>query len=344
MLNERSLTKAEEKRKEEIVKDLKSNKHEFKKRYGKDAERVMYGTAIKRAKKQVKEMNENRIKEAVKAALMKKEGVKEERIEYFEPEDYEAMRDLQDASAMMDAIEDLYKKAKALGYGPDVKKLVADLDEELKNPKKADLNKDGELSSYEEKRGEAIEKAIAKKGVKEIKEGMGNEVGDKVYFKNEVGEKYPPFKGYYGIIEDTTPASNYNMMATYQVVVYDENDNEIRTIKTDFTNLTSKAVNEAVNLKQAKLSSAEYQKAKKLKDFKASDWKWNADEDLYTKVNEGIEKRIDEALNKINEELCPAGKAYIKRRQAAGEKSSAYLSGRGVKVCKGQMSGKKKKK
>lgn len=255
-------------------------------------------------------------------------------------------------------------------------------------------------------------------------------------------------------------------------------------------------VNE-VNLKQAKLSSAEYQKAKKLKDFKASDWKWNADEDLYTKVNEGelteeadqkqannyayqfmqyfdkmrrivggnfgddtrkefeklvqskfskhtvneteelteayvpsnikefakrkgvtslvnkvagwaekvgkgirggtavgynystlvldmtyqgseirintdndtvtlydepvrsfgefqrvyadgegnnLEEKINEALNKINEELCPAGKAYIKRRQAAGEKSSAYLSGRGVKVCKGQMSGKSKKK
>lgn len=200
-------------------------------------------------------------------------------------------------------------------------------------------------------------------------------------------------------------------------------------------------VNE-VNLKQAKLSSAEYQKAKKLKDFKASDWKWNADEDLYTKVikegelteayvpsnikefakrkgvsslvnkvagwaekvgkgirggtaigknystlildmgyqtadiyintddetielygeevnsfpefqrvyldnkeeDNGLEERIAEAFNKINEELCPAGKAYIKRRQAAGEKSSAYLSGRAVKVCKGQMSGKAKKK
>jgi len=200
-------------------------------------------------------------------------------------------------------------------------------------------------------------------------------------------------------------------------------------------------VNE-VNLKQAKLSSAEYQKAKKLKDFKASDWKWNADEDLYTKVikegelteayvpsnikefakrkgvsslvnkvagwaekvgkgirggtaigynystlvldmtyqgseirintdndtvtlydepvnsfpefksvyldnkeeDNGLAEKIAEALDKINEELCPAGKAYIKRRQAAGEKSSAYLSGRGVKVCKGQMSGKAKKK
>jgi hypothetical protein len=148
---------------------------------------------------------------------------------------------------------------------------------------------------------------------------------------------------------------------------------------------TTEKVNE-VNLKQSKLSSAEYQKAKKLKDFKSSDWKWNADEDLYTKVNEatdymkrrkaqddyavskkdkpkkssnptpsgktdymksrekGLEERINETLNQINEELCPAGKAYIKRRQAAGEKSSAYLSGRGVKVCKGQMSGKAKKK
>jgi len=46
----------------------------------------------------------------------------------------------------------------------------------------------------------------------------------------------------------------------------------------------------------------------------------------------------------IEEELCAKGKAYIKRRKAAGEKSSAYLSGRAVKVCKGQMSGRKKKK
>jgi hypothetical protein len=206
-----------------------------------------------------------------------------------------------------------------------------------------------------------------------------------------------------------------------------------------------------VNLKVSKLSPSEYQKAKKLKDFKASDWKWNANEDLYTKLikenkdievgdivskkyastdedytkefkvigitgmratlqdtktgkqigialsdltkipmkeattdymkrrqaqddyavnkkdkpkvptnptltgktdymkrreveKKSLEERITEAFNKINEDLCPAGKAYIKRRQAAGEKSSAYLSGRAVKVCKGQMSGKKKKK
>jgi hypothetical protein len=32
----------------------------------------------------------------------------------------------------------------------------------LKNPKKADLNKDGTLSRYEKRRGMAIEKAMAK--------------------------------------------------------------------------------------------------------------------------------------------------------------------------------------
>jgi len=46
----------------------------------------------------------------------------------------------------------------------------------------------------------------------------------------------------------------------------------------------------------------------------------------------------------VNEKLCKKGEAYRKRRMAAGEKSSAYLSGRAVKVCKGQMSGKKKEK
>ena len=52
-------------------------------------------------------------------------------------------------------------------------------------------------------------------------------------------------------------------------------------------------IKEAVNLKASKLSTAEYQKAKKLKDFKASDWKYDSKEDLYTKVNEA-------ELNEVN--------------------------------------------
>ena len=51
LLSERSLTKGEEKKKEKIVKGMKKNKDDFKKRYGKDAEAVMYATATKNAKK-----------------------------------------------------------------------------------------------------------------------------------------------------------------------------------------------------------------------------------------------------------------------------------------------------
>ena len=50
LFNERSLTKSEEDKKEDIVKGMKKNKDDFKKRYGKDAEAVMYATATKMAK------------------------------------------------------------------------------------------------------------------------------------------------------------------------------------------------------------------------------------------------------------------------------------------------------
>jgi competence protein ComGC len=58
----------------------------------------------------------------------------------------------------------------------------------------------------------------------------------------------------------------------------------------------------------------------------------------------GLEERISKALNELNEELCAKGKRYIKARKRAGEKSSAYLSGRAVKVCKGQIDWPKKGK
>ena len=51
-----------------------------------------------------------------------------------------------------------------------------------------------------------------------------------------------------------------------------------------------------------------------------------------------IQETIELGKN-LNEDLCAKGKAYRKKRMAAGEKSSAYLNGRAVKVCKGQMKG-----
>jgi len=49
-------------------------------------------------------------------------------------------------------------------------------------------------------------------------------------------------------------------------------------------------------------------------------------------------KNLNEIISMV-EKLCKKGEAYRQKRMRAGEKSSAYLSGRAVKVCKGQMQG-----
>jgi hypothetical protein len=103
MLNERKLTENELLHRQSSIKGLLNSKRSLVKKYGKDAEKVMYGIATKQAKKKQETMNLENLKGMIEASL--------------------------------------------------------------KNPKKADLNKDGKLSDYEEKRGAAIEKSM---GIKEV--------------------------------------------------------------------------------------------------------------------------------------------------------------------------------
>jgi hypothetical protein len=60
---------------------------------------------------------------------------------------------------------------------------------ELDNKEKADLNKDGNISSYEKKRGEAIEKSMKKQAQEQAKEDMKSRLGKDIEEQGEYVEK-----------------------------------------------------------------------------------------------------------------------------------------------------------
>ena len=93
-----------------------------------------------------------------------------------------------------------------------------------------------------------------------------------------------------------------------------------------YTSFSTQNKNRKPSLGQSKLSSAEYQKAKKLKGFNADDWEWNGD--LYIRVAEDVEESVDEKTAKdwSAEHARATERAYKKankKKDAAKAKSAS---------------------
>ena len=84
MLNERKLTERELESREVVLQGLLQNKQNLVKKYGKDAEKVMYGIATKKAKTKVESMNKDKIKELIVKALTNEASVDD----VIDPADY----------------------------------------------------------------------------------------------------------------------------------------------------------------------------------------------------------------------------------------------------------------
>lgn len=70
MITERKLTPDELAKREDIINTMIKNKRSLVSRYGKDAEKVMYGRATNSVKKQTEKMETEKLREMVKTALM----------------------------------------------------------------------------------------------------------------------------------------------------------------------------------------------------------------------------------------------------------------------------------
>jgi hypothetical protein len=199
-----SLTKKQEEYKEDYFKSLKGNKKNFEKLYGHNkAEQVMYGTAIKMAKEKSKKKGKEKLKELVSTALSTPPKKLEEiqpiaptspEVPFLTAEEVINLIGKKGEASVGDKFKygNIEMEVAIKGDGTLVAQSISTTDrtvipikfEEssskdklketiksiLKNPKAADRNKDGELSSWEKKVGAAIEKSMASKSTKnEIK-------------------------------------------------------------------------------------------------------------------------------------------------------------------------------
>ena len=129
---------------------------------------------------------------------------------------------------------------------------------------------------------EKSKKPIEKKAKKEIKESI---VAERREYDQEAMEKLG-FEIYPGCRSAAWEFATQELGIPADEILGKMSDDDVLNAISDSLNIMGyynddeEELQEALT-KQDKLSSAEYQKEKKKKDFKASDWQWHKDEQLY---------------------------------------------------------------
>jgi len=122
-------------RAEQIYQAMKKNKRKFIDDYKKDAEKVMRGAAINKAKNQVKKMNNERLKEIIKGKLSEKKGKDLDDDGDIDSQDYLAARDIAIKKAKKSVKEELdyegeMAKSELYNLIQNAEKLFSMLDED----------------------------------------------------------------------------------------------------------------------------------------------------------------------------------------------------------------------
>jgi hypothetical protein len=279
-MNERKeMSSNEISKREDIIKGMLNNKRALVKKYGTDAEKVMYGTATSKAKKIAEMESKDKLREIIKNALSK--PMEEEKTDKYD--DHPALKGKQ-----KDNLPDGLQKAIIKKKGGKVEEGDLDLGHQDDEP--------GMLKSNLYTLGKDV--IALYKMVSEF-DDMEGEVDFPHWWQSKIikAKDYITSAKQYLDFEVNEPKIDIMVGATPKV-----EDGLMETIK---------------ELKRSNPEATVEEITKQIQEIKI--------------------------LSERKDTLCKRGKDYIKARKAAGEKSSAYLSGRAVKVCKGDIKFKGKK-
>lgn len=388
----KKMTPKEIAKREDIIKGMLDNKRSLVKKYGADAEKVMYGTATSKAKKIAEMESKDKLREIIKKALSK--PVEEEKTEKYD--DNPALKGNQ-----KDNLPDALQKAIIKKKGGTVEEGDLDLGHQDDEPGmlKANVYDIGKyavelykmLSEFDKMEGEVDFPHWWQSKIIKAKEYISSA---KHYLEFEVNEPKIDAMVNRMVTEEESEDPGELMVGSYQTKFFDMcpgaqalyQDIESKVEDMDLAERTAKLqdalfaiekhiINDeetgsdevymttAQNLADQIMEMAkmmglenEHNYIQGHVDRIADELKKGIEEGLIETIkelkfsnpqitSEEVIKHIQEikTLSEKKDSLCKRGKDYIKSRQAAGEKSSAYLSGRGVKVCKGQIEFKGKK-